>query len=83
MALATFDLAAFEAATGAERVARAAELDRICKDIGFLVLTGHGVPAADISGMWGAVDGFFAQGTDEKTAVAPAFEGAPYGGSDR
>ena len=79
MALATFDLAAFEAATGTERAACAAELDRICKDIGFLVLTGHGVPAVDISGMWGAVNGFFAQGPASKATVTPAFEGAPYG----
>ncbi len=79
MALATFDLGAFEAATGEDRVARAAELDRICTDIGFLVLTGHGVPQAQQAAMWAAVDGFFAQDVDAKARVSPAFEGAPYG----
>lgn len=79
MVLATFDLRAFEAASGAERAARAAELDRICRDIGFLVLTGHGVPAADIDAMWGVVDAFFALNPEDKVRVAPAFEGAPYG----
>lgn len=79
MSLATFDLAAFEAATGAERVALAGELDRICTDIGFLVLTGHGVSGPDIDAMWRAVDGFFAQTPTAKAQVAPAFEGAPYG----
>ena len=79
MVLATFDLGAFEVASGAERAARAAELDRICKDIGFLVLTGHGVPAADIDAMWGVVDAFFVLAPEDKARVAPAFDGAPYG----
>ena len=66
MALATFDLATFEASTGAARAAQAAKLDGICKDIGFLVLTGHGIETAKIAAMWGAVDAFFAQDSDAK-----------------
>lgn len=79
MGLSTFDLAAFEAASGDARVRAAAELDRICRDTGFLILTGHGVPRATISGVWGAVDAFFAQEPLEKARVAPHFLGSPYG----
>ncbi|MCW1950977.1 MAG: isopenicillin N synthase family oxygenase [Octadecabacter sp.] len=79
MGLATFDLATFEAATGAARAQAAQDLDRICRETGFLVLTGHGVPQGTIDGIWGAVNGFFAQTPLEKATVAPAFEGAPYG----
>ncbi|KAG1648778.1 2-oxoglutarate-Fe(II) type oxidoreductase hxnY [Nymphon striatum] len=79
MGLATFDLAAFETASGEARVKAAQVLDRICSETGFLVLTGHGVPQETIDGIWGAVNGFFAQTSLEKATVAPAFEGAPYG----
>ena len=79
MGLATFDLATFEAASGEAREKAARDLDRICSETGFLVLTGHGVPRETISGIWGAVNGFFAQTPLEKATVAPAFEGAPYG----
>ena len=79
MGLATFDLAEFEAASGEAREKAARDLDRICCETGFLVLTGHGVPQETIDGIWGAVNGFFAQTPFEKATVAPAFEGAPYG----
>lgn len=79
MALATFDLAAFEAATGKARAVAAARLDGICRDTGFLILTGHGVPDATVAGIWDAVNGFFAQSSEQKAKVAPPFDGAPYG----
>lgn len=79
MALATFDLAAFENAQGDARKALAARLDSICRDTGFLILTGHGVPDATMDGIWDAVNRFFAQSVDDKASVAPPFEGAPYG----
>ncbi len=40
---AVFDLAAFEAATGETRATLARELDRICRETGFLAISGHGV----------------------------------------
>ena len=84
MSLAAFDLAAFAAAKGADRADRAAALDRICRETGFVVLTGHGVDAAIIARQWEAVRRFFAQPPEAKQAVAPA-QGAPYGylGPDR
>ncbi|SLN39355.1 isopenicillin N synthase family dioxygenase [Pseudooctadecabacter jejudonensis] len=79
MALATFDLAAFEAAHGAARAQAAADLDAICRDSGFLILEGHGVPEAVIDGIWQAAHAFFAQPADQKARVAPPHPGAPYG----
>ncbi|MBQ2260976.1 MAG: isopenicillin N synthase family oxygenase [Loktanella sp.] len=79
MAFAAFDLAAFEAATGQDRTAKAAELDRICRDTGFLVLDGHGVDPAVIAAVWDAAQGFFAQDSAAKHAVAPPYQGYPYG----
>jgi len=79
MTLATFDLAAFEAASGADRAALAARLDQICRDTGFLVVTGHGIDPAVIAAQWDAVRAFFAQPPSAKQAVAPPAPGAPYG----
>ncbi len=74
-----FDLGAFETATGMTRRARAAEIDAICRETGFLVLTGHGVPDATIAGIWQAVRSFFAQNADAKQQVAAPYPGYPYG----
>jgi isopenicillin N synthase-like dioxygenase len=82
--LAAWDLAAWEASAGQERAARAAELDRICRGTGFLVLSGHGVPPATIDAAWEAARAFFAQPPEAKAEVA-AKPGDPYGwlGPDR
>ena len=40
--------------------ASAAEVDAICRDTGFLVLTGHGVATDVITGVWQAAQAFFA-----------------------
>lgn len=80
-----WDLAAWEAARGPDRQARAAELDRICRDTGFLLLSGHGVPAAAVEGVWDAASAFFALPPEEKARVSAPFPGYPYGwlGPDR
>lgn len=84
MSLAQFDLSVFAAAKGADRARHAAELDRICRETGFVVLTGHGVDPAIIADQWDAVRRFFAQPPEAKQTAAPA-PGAPYGylGPDR
>ncbi len=79
MDFARFDLAAFEAATADDRAARAADLDRICRDTGFLVLDGHGVDPAVIAAVWTAAQAFFAQDAAAKQAVSPPYQGYPYG----
>lgn len=74
----SFDLAAFQALDGAARAAEAARLDRILRETGFLVLTGHGVPESVIAGVWEAAAGFFDSDAATKARVA-APPGYPYG----
>jgi isopenicillin N synthase-like dioxygenase len=80
-----FDLAVWEAAKGPEREARAQDLDRICRQTGFLVLSGHGVPDPVIQGVWEASQRFFAQLPEKKAEVSAPYPGYPYGwlGPDR
>jgi isopenicillin N synthase-like dioxygenase len=47
------------------------QVDAACKDLGFLVVTGHGVPAEIIEGMYGAFRAFFDQPLESKKACAP------------
>ncbi len=76
---ATFDLAAFEGARGAERAKLAAAIDRICRETGFLVLTGHGVPQVVIEAVWQVAQAFFAESPAVKQQVAAPYAGYPYG----
>jgi len=75
----SFDLAAHEALDGTARTQSADRLDRICRETGFLVLTGHGVPRDVIDAQWQAVQAFFDLPTDEKAKVAAPYAGYPYG----
>lgn len=77
MALQRFDLAAYEAATGAERAALAASLDQICQETGFVVLTGHGVPNHVVTDLRAACATFFNLPPERKAETAAA--GRPYG----
>lgn len=79
MAIETFDLAAHEAMTGVARAESAARLDRICRETGFLVLTGHGVPAAVIAAQRAATGAFFALPPAEKAKAGAPYPGYPYG----
>lgn len=79
MTIGSFDLAAFEAATGEERSAMAASLDHMCRTTGFVVLSGHSIPDATIRGMWDAASAFFALPSSAKQAVRPPVAGGPYG----
>ncbi|ARO15166.1 feruloyl-CoA ortho-hydroxylase [Ketogulonicigenium robustum] len=75
----SFDLAAFESATGDDRRARAAEIDRICRETGFLILRGHGVAPDVIDAVWTAAQAFFAQSPADKAKVKAPYPGYPYG----
>ena len=74
-----FDLAVFETADQQTRDALARELDRICRETGFLVLEGHGVAPDVIADVWQAAERFFAQDEAAKQSVAPPYQGYPYG----
>ncbi len=54
-------------------------VDRICRETGFLVLEGHGVPDTVIRDIWAAADAFFGQSPDAKQAVKAPYPGYPYG----
>lgn len=79
MRFARFDLAAFETAHQDARHDLARKLDDICRNTGFLVLEGHGVDAKIIADVWAAAQAFFAQEPEVKQAVAPPYQGYPYG----
>ncbi|SEW23495.1 Isopenicillin N synthase [Cognatiyoonia koreensis] len=69
-----FDLAAFEADS-----TDATAVDRICRETGFLILQGHGVPQQVIADMQAAVTAFFAQDAAAKEQVRAPYPGYPYG----
>ena len=73
-----FDLAAFEAAIGEARRMRAATLDALCRQTGFLILTGHGVPESVIADVRAATRAFFDLPEAEKARLSPS-PGQPYG----
>ena len=78
MSFASFDLAAFESATGEEREKRAKRLDQICRESGFLVLEGHGVSEKIRQTVWQACRSFFDQSHEAKIKLTPN-HGDPYG----
>ncbi|PUB18752.1 isopenicillin N synthase family dioxygenase [Yoonia sediminilitoris] len=79
MSFSTFNLAAFETAHQDARHVLATDLDRICRDTGFLLLEGHGVAQSTIDDMWAAATAFFAQDATDKRKVSPPYQGYPYG----
>jgi isopenicillin N synthase-like dioxygenase len=58
---------------GAERREQVATLvDRAARDVGFMQITGHGIPQLAADGLTEAMDGFFTQPFEAKQAVRPA-----------
>lgn len=74
MTFPSYDLARF-----ATDPASAREVDAICRETGFLVLTGHGVAPQVIADVWDAVSAFFAQDMAQKQSVSAPYSGYPYG----
>jgi isopenicillin N synthase-like dioxygenase len=60
------DLAPFRSGGPTDRAGVAAAIDAACRDTGFLVLTGHGVPDGVVDRWLGACTDFFALPMDEK-----------------
>lgn len=71
------DLTEFDA-DAAIVAAAAGALDRHCREVGFFLVSGHGVPAPVIDAVWDAADAFFALPAAEKQAVTMP-PGDPYG----
>ena len=70
----SYDLSRFETDP-----ASAVAVDQICRETGFLVLTGHGVPQDVIDGVWTAAAAFFDQDPAKKAEVRAPYPGYPYG----
>jgi len=60
------DLGPWHGGTDADRSRIAAELDQAASQVGFLQITGHGVPDSVIADMRAATDAFFALPLEEK-----------------
>lgn len=74
-----FDLARFAGAGGSERRALGAEVDRICRQTGFLAVAGHGVPSVVIDAVWAKARAFFDLPAEVKLAARVPYPGYPYG----
>ncbi|HVY50940.1 MAG TPA: 2OG-Fe(II) oxygenase family protein [Devosia sp.] len=72
-------LRAFETAGRVDRRAMAAEVDRICRETGFLALTGHSVPEQTIEAAWESARAFFDLPAETKQRARAPFPGYPYG----
>lgn len=73
------DLAAFAAASDAEKDGFGVQVDQTCRETGFLAVKGHGVPQEVIDRVWSETRSFFELPAAEKHAVAPPRVGYPYG----
>ncbi|WP_460776189.1 isopenicillin N synthase family dioxygenase [Microbacterium sp. GXF7504] len=54
--------------TDAEKADVARRVDDACRTVGFIQITGHGIPASAIDGLTDAMDRFFALDLEEKSA---------------
>jgi isopenicillin N synthase-like dioxygenase len=64
------DITSFRSGTAQEKLAVAREVDRACRDIGFLVISGHGVSADLIKAMRRVSEAFFDLPLEQKMRVA-------------
>jgi isopenicillin N synthase-like dioxygenase len=62
------DVSPLRSPDSAQRSACAAELGKICRDIGFFYATGHGIPPSVATGIFDAARAFFALPTGSKTS---------------
>jgi isopenicillin N synthase-like dioxygenase len=73
------DLAAALAGDAAARAAVGAEIDRTCREVGFLVIENHGVPVSLVDDAFAASAAFFDLPQEEKDRFRPADNAAPRG----
>jgi isopenicillin N synthase-like dioxygenase len=73
------DLADALAGDRAARLRTAREIDRICREIGFFTITGHGVPSEIRSSLSAKAHAFFALPMEEKRQAIPADIKSPRG----
>jgi isopenicillin N synthase-like dioxygenase len=74
-----FDLSRFAAAGPDERRSLGAEVDRICRETGFLAVSGHGVPQGVVDAVWSKARAFFDLPLEAKLEARAPYPGYPYG----
>lgn len=79
MSIKKFNLHDFLMAKTSKRKELAIEVDAMCKESGFLLLNGHGVPSNVINQQWQVVSDFFSQPQESKNKVSVPYSGYPYG----
>jgi len=76
----TVDISAYvHSGSSEQRAATARQIDLACREVGFIQITGHGVPDSVLDGLGEAMDAFFDCPLDEKKSyVRPASENRGY-----
>ena len=76
----TVDISAYTGiGTPGDRAAVAEQIDRACREVGFIQIVGHGIPDDVLAGLGSAMDDFFDLTLDEKkTYVRPRTENRGY-----
>lgn len=64
---------------GAARIATGQQIDRACRETGFLTIAGHGIDAADIDALRDKAHDFFARPLSEKLRAVHPVAGTPRG----
>ena len=70
-AIPVVDITGFADGAQDHRARIARQVDRAARDIGFMQITGHGIPVLAADGLTEAMDGFFSLPFEEKTAIRP------------
>jgi isopenicillin N synthase-like dioxygenase len=74
-----FDLSKFATASPDKKKSLGRTVDEICRQTGFLAITGHGIPDDTITRAWNSARAFFDLPVEKKLAVKMRYEGYPYG----
>lgn len=74
-----FDLQDYEQARPSERRSLALGVDDICRNTGFLAISGHRVSSDVIDGIWRVTRAFFDLPAEDKDRVRAPYAGYPYG----
>lgn len=74
-----FDLGAFERSDATGKAELGKTLDRICRETGFLAISGHSVPAETIDAVFRVTKDFFDLPPETKDRSRAPYPGYPYG----
>ncbi len=72
------DLGRFRDGSASQKLAVARTVDRACSEVGFLIVTGHGVPDAVVDATWSIAERYFDLSAAEKRKI-PLAKDYPFG----